>query len=516
MINELKISTLTIISVLCTVMASGAYGASSVRSFGGATTYSSAGAASAANTSSPASGASASAGTAARGGSLRVNSSGNKTGTAVKPATPSSGGNRVSSMPRLSIGKYLGGGVSVSGGSSARPQLPGGSGGNSGSSGGSNPGLSGDIEADINNLQTAVEKLGETTTRLSDDVAGLAQDKQDLLLNGDIIYVAENNELMVDVAALTDELEKAGFNSAKLEIDYQNDSLVWKYENESDWKVLVTRAQLLGDIETDISGINTNLTKAIDDIAALTQRLDNVDTQIATMPTVDDLAKLAAKEDVDASIAEIKTTIEQIQAGEGVELNDYVKKTELAAADYATNTAVTTALLTKANNDTVEGIQKNVAALDTGLASAIATADAAKIAAAAAQTTADGLKATTESIASTANTAAAAADAAKIAAAAAQTTADAAKTAVAGKQDALTFDDTPRAGSENPVTSGGIFAAIAAVETGSSSALDNYVTKDELSAELDIPTAGGTYMLTINNGQKQWMPVTIVTDITEE
>lgn len=35
---------------------------------------------------------------------------------------------------------------------------------------------------------------------------------------------------------------------------------------------------------------------------------------------------------------------------------------------------------------------------------------------------------------------------------------------IAAKQDVLTFDSAPTEGSENPVTSGGVYAAIAALE----------------------------------------------------
>lgn len=43
---------------------------------------------------------------------------------------------------------------------------------------------------------------------------------------------------------------------------------------------------------------------------------------------------------------------------------------------------------------------------------------------------------------------------------------DAIKAALKGKQDNLTFDDMPKAGSSNPVKSGGVYTAIANIGTG--------------------------------------------------
>ncbi len=121
--HELKISTIATICVLCTAFS--AYGASSVRVLGGAGTYNSAASAAGA-TSGATSGATATKPSATisglRGGSVRVTPSSGATGTVVKPTAGTTTGTRGSAAPRLSIGKYLGGGTAVSGSVAVRPQ----------------------------------------------------------------------------------------------------------------------------------------------------------------------------------------------------------------------------------------------------------------------------------------------------------------------------------------------------------------------------------------------------------
>lgn len=54
------------------------------------------------------------------------------------------------------------------------------------------------------------------------------------------------------------------------------------------------------------------------------------------------------------------------------------------------------------------------------------------------------------------------------------------QTAISGKQDTLTFDNTPTSGSSNPVTSGGIYTALGNYLT-TSDAATTYATKSEIS-----------------------------------
>lgn len=109
--NELKISTLSIVCVLCASVVLPSYGASSVRSLGGTGTYTSASSAAAAKSGGASTGGSAI--NSVRAGSVRVNNTTGATSGATR-----SGATRAATTPRLSIGKYLAGSSAISGGSS--------------------------------------------------------------------------------------------------------------------------------------------------------------------------------------------------------------------------------------------------------------------------------------------------------------------------------------------------------------------------------------------------------------
>lgn len=108
--NKLKISTLSIVCVLCVSVAMPVFAASSVRSLGGAGTYTSASNAAAAKAGGNAGG---DAINSVRAGSMRVNNVAGATSGATR-----SGSTRAATTPRLSIGKYLSGSSAITGGSS--------------------------------------------------------------------------------------------------------------------------------------------------------------------------------------------------------------------------------------------------------------------------------------------------------------------------------------------------------------------------------------------------------------
>ena len=236
--NNLTISRLAIVCVLCTAV-SGAYGASSVRALGGSGTYTSAASATTANDTSN---------TSVRGGSLRVTpSSGvSGTGTTINAGTTTSG--RVATTPRLSIGHYLGGGTSVSGGSSLRPQNPGTSGGSSSggsSSGGMDPEVSGAIMDSIDDLQRDVETLYDADMNLADQM----ETKQDLLYPAadGYIIIDDNNEIFVDVDALAETIESvAGEDGREVELGSDNDNLLWRYVGDGSWNILISKDEITG------------------------------------------------------------------------------------------------------------------------------------------------------------------------------------------------------------------------------------------------------------------------------
>lgn len=211
--SKIKISRYVVLCVLCSSAATGAWAAASVRTLGGAGTYSSAASASSAGASSTG-GVAASGNMAgvARGGSMRVTPTSNKGGAGTAVTTPSASGTsagRVATSPRLSIGKVLGGATSVSGGSSLRP----GGGNNGGSS--IDPGVVGDLETRVDALEDTVENkmyviedidaaLEQVKTDVAADIeAGLAT-KQDTVSADETTFVMidENGVISLDVEGL--------------------------------------------------------------------------------------------------------------------------------------------------------------------------------------------------------------------------------------------------------------------------------------------------------------------------
>ena len=238
--KDLNISRIAIVCVLCTAAVSGAYAASSVRSLGGSGTYTSA--------SSAASAGSSGATTAVRGGSLRVTPSSGQSGssTTISAGTTTSG--RVATSPRLSIGQYLGGATSVSGGgSSLRPGTgSGSSGGGSSSGGGMDPDVAGEMLAAIDDIRRDVDTLFDADTNLQDQVSA----KQDMLYpaaDGFIIIDGSTNEIFVDVDALEQELEMvAGEDGREVELGSNDTDLLWRYVGDNDWNILISKAEITG------------------------------------------------------------------------------------------------------------------------------------------------------------------------------------------------------------------------------------------------------------------------------
>lgn len=495
--NELKISTLAIVCVLCTALSS-AYGASSVRSLGGTGTYSSASSASAASSSSTA---------AARSGSVRVTPT---TGVSGSSATNTSSTNsrRVTTTPRLSIGKYLGGSTSVSTGSSLRPQTP---------SGGSSSGGDGSMDPEVAaNLQKAVEDLQDNIVDLKDaddEIKGLLEEKQNALIPTDDYITIENDEIFVNVDNLKEALAGAtGEDGREIELDKVGDYLVWRYVGDSSWNNLIAIADITGPQgpqgEKGEPGDPANLTDyptktdmedaisaAVDNLAATyatkEELADYVKTETAnaTYATKDELSgkldsdalagyattvgvQTAISEATDglatsaelttglagkANVADVYTKSEvynktevndlvaDVAAGDMQEaLKDYAKTSDVEAG--LAEKADKTALDSKADATVVDALSSKVdtigvAADNAGLAATAAaeTAGAAKTTAEAAQAIANAVSGEVETVKTTADTAKTTADAAK-------TAADEAKELASGASDAAqTAQDTATA-----------------------------------------------------------------------
>lgn len=240
--NNLIFSKYLVIGAMC-IGVSGAYAASSVRSLGGGGTYNGASNAVAANLESVNSESSV------RSGSLRVVPSSGTSGTSTKLSAGTVTNGRVATTPRLSIGQYLGGTTSISGGSSVRPQTP--SSGSSNGDGSFDPSLSGELRQQIDQLQRDVENLRDT----SDDMSNQILDKQDALVAGQEGYIIiddNTNEIFVDIDALQDALETvSGKDGREIILGSDENNLLWQYEGDGNsWNILIPKADITGPAGT--------------------------------------------------------------------------------------------------------------------------------------------------------------------------------------------------------------------------------------------------------------------------
>lgn len=226
-----------ILYAVCGVL--NAYAASSVRNLGTGTTYSSASVAAdaaASNASSTTTSANL------RGGSVRVTAGTSQTGT----ATNVNNSTRVITTPRLSLGQYLGGGTSVSGGSSIRPQTP--SAGTSGSGGGSlEPGTAAGIREEIEKLR---EEMYAETDALREADKNLEEEKQNNLVpveGGYIILDDRTNEISIDIENLKDAIGSViGKDGREIELGLQGDYIAWRYVGDDAWTELIAIADITG------------------------------------------------------------------------------------------------------------------------------------------------------------------------------------------------------------------------------------------------------------------------------
>ncbi len=324
--NELKISTLSIVCVLCAAIAAPAFGASSVRSLGGAGTYSSASSAAAAKSNST----SNSTANSVRGGSLRVDDA----------ATSSSrlSASRAATTPRLSIGKYLGGSTAVSGGSSLRPGESAG-----GSSGGSD--VSGNLQ---NRIKVLEEFMGYSSTgdnipeQLKDiqlDVDALAADLANLTgAVTEVVYA--DGELTVTQDGKDTVFDLSQDFAGKSEIEALQDAIdaivvpnLDGYAKLTDLDGLLTSADLL-DLEDAVEALE--LADASMD-SAIQALQGGVVTKGVLDSKVDELT--AADASLQAAIDTLKNTM---PSTEGLVNKEYVDNAVagLEAADVALQNAI--------------------------------------------------------------------------------------------------------------------------------------------------------------------------------
>lgn len=323
-----KISTISIVSVLCAVMVSPVLGASTVRALGGAGTYNSAASASASKAGS----------NAARAGTMRVSAAKKRVSAPTASATTS--GTRVSGSAattvapsagaagnRLSIGKYLGGTkvTGVSGGVSDEDFA----------------GVRDEFATQLDSLQAQHEA---DFAELQGRVDEMADAKQDKLTAGDFIVEEElaNNVIAVDSEALLGDVEtnlteiqtkldKLESDSSTLSGTLDNYATI-KYVDDKDaaqGALIDANTELIGSVNTltttaktsTVAAINevnakvdTNaagITKNASDISAMDAAYKAADTQIRSdFAAADEVALSSAKKYTDDEIAKLSSGLD--------------------------------------------------------------------------------------------------------------------------------------------------------------------------------------------------------------
>ena len=260
--NSLKISVLSVASVLCaTVVAGAAQAASAVRSFGGTGTYNSASSAAAARNNSIGSVRAASV----RPSVPKVGTGGSTTGSTggtTSGGSVSSGSKPYSS--RLSVGKYLSQGQTISGGGAIQSQNP-------GTSGSTNNSQTTVLQDRIDVIEGRVDDLDAfkddqyTSSEIDDmfdEVDDKLADKQDALTAGTGIDITDNviSSTVVD--------------GREIELQAVGNEIQWKYSDQATWESLIDLPDLTGYL-TD-----TEVEAAIND--AILTALSTIDPRYAT------------------------------------------------------------------------------------------------------------------------------------------------------------------------------------------------------------------------------------------
>lgn len=192
-----------------------------------------------------------------------------------------------------------------------------------------------------------------------------------------------------------------------------------------------------------------------------TEQLNEVN---ARLDEIEALVKSLNLDTINADIAALKVSVAEAQA------NANSAKTSAESALTASENAVSDVAALEASvnefkgtvNSQIETITASVNEATTKAESAGSKADEAVTASNEAKTVAGAAGTKADAAKTAADSAKTTADAAKAAAEQASTDVQEMQLALEGKQDALTFDSSPTSGSDNPVTSDGIYKAIQA------------------------------------------------------
>ena len=353
--NKLKISILSLVCVLGVGFAD-AQAASSVRTLGGTGTYVSA--SSAANAESGGTFASI-----ARGGSVRVSPTTSQTTTSS--SSESSSGTRVVNVPRLSIGQYLGGGTSVSGGSSLRPQTP--STGSSSGGGTIDPGLTSELQRDVDQLKRDFSDLADSNDRITEAL----NEKQNILLpdsEGFIDIDQNTNEIYLNIEPLKEAISDiVGQSGREIEIGHDTNQLQWHYVDDPNWNTIISFADLAAYGNYAVSDDLADFVKADEMETAISQAITNAATNYATKSDLD-LKADKADLDLKANVADVYTKSETLNKQEIADaIAEAVTGGTVDLTGYAKTDYVDAQLGLKADADDVSDLSGRVDLVESGV-----------------------------------------------------------------------------------------------------------------------------------------------------
>ena len=338
--KEIKISTLSIVCVLCTAFVAPAFGAASVRSLGGAGTYSSASSAAAAK-SNPTSGSAVSA---MRAGSMRVNNA------SASTSATRSGSTRAATTPRLSIGKYLAGSSAVSGGSSNRVDK-----------------IEGDLSSLTGNLQDRIRILEEF---MGYDATGDSIPEQFGALQVDVKQLQDDLAALTD-GAVTDVVYANGVLTVTKDGVTTSYDLAAEYAGKSEVAALETKLDELQNDIPSIAGLATE--QQLADLKSALEAAIDEKQDVGSYAEKSALENLATKVEgleqgsaTSSDVAALQTKVNEIAL-------DYASKGELSEAEqslqnaiaaidltpFAKTTDVNTALALKANDSDLAPVAKS-------------------------------------------------------------------------------------------------------------------------------------------------------------
>ena len=340
--NELKISTLSIVCVLCAAIAVPASGATAVRSLGGAGTYSGTSSAVTAKTGTSSTTNAKSAKTATTGVASSVRGGAMRLGGGVSSGGTRTAASRVSATPRLSIGKYLA--------TSSAPDK----------TVINNSATSGNLQTRIEVLEQWMGYQENSDNNIPAQFEALDESVSDLQLQAE--------KLAADIEMVS---------GKHTTVDYANKVLTVVQDDVT--KTYDLAVDFAGKSEFDaLQAALNDVTGGLDNFAtkvALNDLKTALQNEIATKQVAGDYAAAADLSDLQKTVEDLQGTsatgadLSELAAQVKVIADDYAKKTELTATQTALQSAideleglVATETLLRENAD--KALDDKIAAMD--------------------------------------------------------------------------------------------------------------------------------------------------------